>query len=291
MFGPDSRGYPSHAVGLMPPPHAASISVWEDPTAFYSYPEARTTCLKPWTPFESRRAFLYQSRLIRDNAQIAATAYNACTFLAATIIVGCLLLSLDRRQGRTTRGQLALALFTLVAYPALYMLVHMEERYLWSMWLLILALGGYLLDVTYRQGLLPYRAQRTLLAVLFGISFLITPISGLALKANNLRELQTLGALLEGEDFRGAKIASHPDLNGLRVSYNHSVCVAHQVGATYYGMPKKNLPAAELTAELRKNGIKYYLVWYGALPETPGLEKVKDLTQGDMRLTVYAVKQ
>jgi hypothetical protein len=56
-------------------------------------------------------------------------------------------------------------------------------------------------------------------------------------------------------------------------------------------MPKKNLPAAELTAELRKNGIKYYLVWYGALPETPGLEKVKDLTQGDMRLTVYAVKQ
>ena len=257
-------------------PWPGDVSIWQEPYYFLKQVE-------PWSPFASPRALKHQVKLTRTSAMSIVRIYGSFTALWAAIVLGSLLLIRGAPRKDSEQFSLAAALATMGLYTAFYMALHSEEHYFWPMSLLILVMGGALLDVVLRSPLASGALRRTLAVVAFAVSFVLHPIDQLQIRANDGSGLARISERLRADGV-GGRIASNFD-------YGSSVVVAYQIGATYYGHPKPGMTESETISELKRHQIHYYLAWFNQSPVPHSVvQRVKSFEEDGRQLTLYAVR-
>lgn len=294
--GPEYKGNPNGEIGFAPPPDATAISHWEDPYYYFSRTDLISCCLKPWSPLESRKAFVHQIKLIAKTTPTVISMYQGFSAFFILIIVASVLLCIVPKQQLILRIELVFGLVSFCLYSAGYSLFYVEERYLWAMWILIMLMGCYVLNVLLKTEFFADRIRRLVIIVIFTASFLFPPLVRLQssyYKTNQIgRNINAFSNLLENDGLKGAKIASNTD-------YGTAVGVVYRLGAKFYGVATPYNSENEIVEELKKNGIEYYFVIYPQSDgdssqaknriESPSLVKVKELQGNDLNLSVYSV--
>jgi len=174
LFGPDSPGYPQY-FRVVPPPGPHAFSMWDEPSP---------SLLPPWSPFDSTRNLIHQARLIGVNLKrlvgflIDTSAFSFAALFAYVIWA-------FGSPGTRRYGWFPV-LFTSMLLPGGYLLVIVQDRYVWSVLLLVLLAGASVLEVSTRQ--LTVTAQRIAIGV-FVLSFLLLPARMLVAQRNGGKAL------------------------------------------------------------------------------------------------------
>jgi hypothetical protein len=276
MRSPDSPDMPPATyVGFVSPPPETTVSVWEEPIYLYRM-------LQPWSPFDSVRAFRHQLRLVEDNTRVMLTALQEFTiFWLAIAGAAFLLWAGPVRHSR--HAALGSALLMVAVYPLGYLLIHMEARYLWPVYLPLVALAALALQYLARSGWLRPIATRVVLAAVL-CSFLILPMQELRRRSHLGRSIDQFRELVAREGrLQGARIASNGD-------YGASVLLAYRLRAKYYGQPRPNATPAEIEQELQRLGVQYYLAWDGVRVDSSQLQFWKQFTVNSRVLSIYSVR-
>ena len=255
IVGPEARDRPILQIGFDADPRPGNTSVWEDPVDFYKVPSALECCLKPWSPLGSAREVKHQLELVATNTLITLQQLeNFSSFAFALLVIG-VLLCIPRSDDVRRHLPLFLALGTMALYAAGYTLVYSEERYLWPVLFLLIAVSGYLLSLAFTTSFLADPRRRVLLAVLVAASFIKIPLPRLLERREFGRNTSKFVQALRTTDMRDKRIASDED-------YGASMIVAYYAGAKYLGQnpPVKWTPDS-LSAALKRARVDYYLVW------------------------------
>ncbi len=286
-IGPKSVGqHPTEYVnqGFIKPPHEGVTSAWYDPTYF-------NTDSWSWSPFESKEFFNFQLQKIKNNILLLSHIYNSFSYLSLIIISLYLLLCIKPINSLISSRNILYPIFTVLLFPLGYLLIALEFRYLWIVYILLMLMGGYILNLLFQYNF--NIIGKTILTLVFVISFLILPVTALIPLDNptnyhNGKDFYEWGQIIEKNYHLKGNIASNGNAgNG---NYKRTLHLSYFLGTTYYGFPKKGISDRELELELNKYNIDYYFVW-GKSNNEALLSKYNEITDGKIRgLRIYSIK-
>lgn len=243
-------GHPVYDQGFFPPPNDTAISIWEDFTLLTPY-------LKPWSPFESWDSFKYQLGIVVKNIYYTiGILENYYSIFSIAIIAGYILLYLLPVRD-IPQNYRHYPLVTLLLYCGGYMLFFPNVRYLWVNNILILLMGGHVLNFLFQDELFN-KSRRNLLIAFFALSFVLFPVKEVLTSKNYDKEFNLLGEKMQvlNEQLSNKKIASNDKFSEIV-----KVLFYSNMKLNYYGQARKNISDEELQGELKKYDIDYYLVW------------------------------
>jgi hypothetical protein len=291
IVGPDARDRPILEVGFVEPPPAAKVSIWEDPHDFYDVPAAMECCLKGWSPLDSDRAMRHQLDLVKENGRKMLGVFGAFSPLFIPVVVvatAVALVPLVRRvPSRRLLGRLFgdddsvprfLALATLGTYPALYLLVYTDERYLWPTVVIVLVLAAHVTAVLLRRW--PRLAVPA--TAMVALAFAPLPLRALDAPDDLRRATESMAAQVERADLPDLRFASNVD-------YGAAMIIGHAAGGRYYGQAVEDAPHDEILASLRALDVPYYFVFDEPATDREGMEVVDEYAAGRRSLVVYRV--
>jgi hypothetical protein len=243
LDGPGNPGYPMQRDGFLPLPDAGAQSAWDDPTLLQ---------LPSWDAFGSPEERAHFRALVAGNlSELAAIALRFSP-LAGVVAALAVLLAGSRHDPPPRRPAAILALGALV-WPAGYVVLHLRERFLSPLCVLLLVLGTFAaggligwLDTDGR------RRGRFAAALLFA-SFLLGPIGTLRASWGEGRQWTEMARA-----FESAPAASVVASNG---RWRQSLYLSFHRGWRYLGEPKPSVPPKQVKEELVRLGVAYFLVW------------------------------
>jgi hypothetical protein len=288
LVGPQSPGYPQY--GRMIPPAAHAVSMWEQPDP---------ALLPAWNPLASAAELKHQAKIAALALKELIRVTLETSLLAPAILLIYPLLGISGRLGGAVRWPVMLSL--VLWYPAGYLLVLVQDRYLSGPFLLLLLMSAQIAAAALRTEALAPLARKALLAALFG-SFLILPVRQFVGQRHTGRDIYQLSR----------SIASlHPVRGNLAACarWNDSLLLSYFLGGRFYGTTGLDplergwnnslipglaaraapplTPGNRVDAELAGHGIDYYLVWSSCAGPIPDLPEV---TGGRLReLRIYRV--
>lgn len=262
------EGNPFEFIGLLPPPDPLARSIWDDPSL-------SNLPLDPWRPSVSDGSILYYAKLVAKNAyQTGADLFQRFSLLSSSLLIGYAFVSLDQLRKKVADRRILFPMLTIVLYAGGYAMLHTEERYLWIVYLLLLAMGGQALSLILRAGYFQDRIRRTGAVALLFLLFLIVPAFKLPYRVGTGREFYELGTALKEMGVRG-RVASSGN-------WGDSVVLSYHTGADYYGVPREE----RAEEDLRAHEIDYYLAWEGSGRDIP--EGAREVPNDSLRgLRVY----
>ena len=136
LLGPKAPVYPQY-FGLIPPVGAHGSSMWDEPAP---------GLLPAWNPLGSASEMKHQVRLILGNVRTLMYWVQYSSLFSLAALLGYVAWGVGR--GSNALISWVLATLTLVFYPVGYLLIVVEDRYLWGLFLLTLLLGAV---VAYRR--------------------------------------------------------------------------------------------------------------------------------------------
>lgn len=243
LFGPTNPQWPPFTEGLIPPPNRTAISAWEDPGYFH---------LPAWSPLAGRHELKHQVWLIRENGK--EIVWTIVLFSAVALPAGAVALWRMRRGRGWRLGVLVIAA---ACYPAGYVLVCVEERYLWPLALVLLVLSGAVASRVRRRWRWPAVA-------LVALSFIGRPLWLAWQERAELRELERIAVLADrwaGPLPRGAAVATdwNPDPQG-RSHWHDVLALSFHRGLRFFGETKPDATPAEIAEDLRGHGIERFVI-------------------------------
>lgn len=268
--GPNAPGYPMQRGGFLSPPDLAALSAWDDPT-FMSLPG--------WDPLGSPRERAHMRSLVLRNLADLRAILRRFSALAAVVLAAALLLAGSRVDPPPRRPALILVLATLV-YPSAYIALHMRDRYLCVLCVLLLVLGAFAVDAL--GGWLEdgHRWRARLAAAALCASFLWTPVQVLRSSRGDGRQWAVLAGSFASVP-AGARVAS----NG---RWRQSLYLSFHRGWRYFGEPAPDSAPATLPGELQRHAIEYFVVW-GDPRTLPFLAAWPEVARGPGGPRVYRV--
>jgi hypothetical protein len=272
--GPESIGQPT-LKGFVKPINETAVSAGEDP----SYIK-----MKPWSPMQSWASFRHQLTVIFKNIYSTIYIYSKFSFLAIPIIIASLLLCIRLPDKLISQGNTFYPLVTMAIYSAGYILLLLEERYLWIIYVLLILLGGYLLNILYQKES-SYNPRKKIALMLFILSFVAMPLKNLVQDINTNKDIYSLSKMLENQYGIQGNIASNKERH-------KSLYLSYYLKGKYYGEAGKNIAEEDLPAELSKNNIDYYLVWDEPKGDSQILPNYVEITDGKIPgLRIYSLKE
>jgi len=167
------------------------------------------------------------------------------------ILLG-LLLSCRLVPRGEVRDRCLIVLGTLLLYPSGYLLIFIQERYLWLMTVLLAVAAGLLATIL---PILRRNPWRTGWAVVAGISFPLWPVWILCRLWHHILEATpAVAEQLKPTIPPGTRIASIEE-------WGITNSIAYYLDARYYGMLTSAMPAEEQERQLREHQIAYVFVW------------------------------
>ena len=133
LVGPQSQGFPQYSQGISKPGEV-------NPDL---YP-------KQWSPFSSWSNFKYQLNLIWNNTIQTASILNSFSYLSLIILLAYILMCIQPPRKLISQGELVYPLVTVLIYSGGYALVLLEERYIWLVYILLMFMGGYLINLLFK---------------------------------------------------------------------------------------------------------------------------------------------
>lgn len=274
LVSPQLQGQqPMYYQGLLKPPHKNAISIWEDP----SYIK-----MESWSPFESWAYFKYQINLIFQNILNILNIVESFSLLSILIIIGSILFII-KSSASASKSKIIYLLITIILYSAGYSFILVEPRYLWFICILLILMGGYLLNISFRNDYIINSMKKTLL-ILLVFSFIITPINSLIIGYNTEENIYQLGETLKTDYNLQGNIASN-------AQWELTIYLVYYVGGTYYGQTKDTTNYSELKKELNDNKIDYYITWGDSKENDYLSSHFKEITNRNIDyLKVYSLK-
>lgn len=292
LVGPDSTGYPQFGQ-LIPPPEPHSVSMWERPDP---------ALLPAWPPIQSLRTLRHQARLIAVNARdLFNFTRELSMFSLALLLVYVVLGWSGRLRGDCPWWMLAV---TLAIYPLAYLLVLVQDRYLWGWFLLILLAGAAVLQSVRESSALSWGPSQVLLGAVT-LSFLILPVQqliGLRHSGEPLHRIVDQIAGSAGKLSGNAASCAH---------WNDSLAVSYYLGLHFYGttgldaaevlvdnpsLPagfrRKPSPPEEVSRQILADHVNYYFAWNGCEALPASVIGREDITGGRIpALRIYRIEK
>lgn len=274
LVGPESQGDPLYYQGLLKPPNAHAINAWEDPSYFK---------MNSWSPFSSFSYFKYQLKLVLENIITILNIAEAFSILSIIIIIGSILLIIKSVHTSASKEKISHLLITIVIYAAGYSFILVESRYLWPIYILLIIMGGYLLNLLFKKDKFSNSLKKILLIFLV-VSFVISPVMVLVTGYEINKDVYQLGNTLKTDYQLHGNIASNS-------KWELTSYLAYYTESKYYGQTKKNTNYNDLKKELEYNNIDYYIVWGNSKENVYLSHNFKEVTNGDIHyLKIYSLK-
>jgi hypothetical protein len=275
---PGTRGVAYLEQGLVEPPNATAINIWEDP----SYLEIPAD--------NSIKAGAYLKHRVKFTAGlISEIAHIFMDFSPLSIAIGiAYLLFWLRRFNKTTfqtmSAEVLYPTVAIVIYAGGYSLVYVVARHLWVICILLMLMGGYVLCRLFESKFFT-KTRRAALLVIFFLSFAVPALKELEAYANRGKGIYSLSEVLKSRIGQGRKIASN-------TNWPSTLYLTYYLGCKYYGVPKENVTNAELNSNLGKYGIDYFFAWGGTAGDYNFLTNYEEMTGGGIPgLQIYGLKK
>lgn len=273
VFGPSSPGPPMYHAGLMDPPNATATSVREDLSLVNLDPYN-------WGVFDSKQTILHQWKLVKTNLYYGLEALLQFSWLSFGLLFLLAYYIIKNRKTILSSPvyPAAVAMFFL---PLGYLLLILQDRYIWAFAILLLIAGLYAL-----QQLLATKMKPAIISIISAfilISFAIYPVRQLIATKNVDKEIFQLAQQLKEYGVKG-KIASQGGWEG-------SLYLAFHLQSQYYGECKSS-DMTGIANELRAKNINYYLVWNRENTPATIPEGNAEITNGKIPgLRVYKISE
>jgi hypothetical protein len=290
--GPDSTGY-FPIKFLQPPPSPLAVSAWQDPPV---------NLYQPWSRFGSARSMKHQIKMTWRNVKDLARLLNLATWLWGSILLAYVFNG--ARAGQPVRWVFVATTFLL--YPVGYMLVVVQDRYLWALHLLLLGTAA-VVTRDLLTGVRFHPLARVALPLLLMLSFVPGPLLVMYGWFRSGKTLHDYSVAMSSFMPAGTRLASCG-------RYEDSLAIAYQMHAKYYGIVRETMedweatsylnPSAKLEQfvlkpadenviqdRLRRNGVEYVLVWPScvSLPQVVANGRQVDGGRFD-KLKIYDVR-
>ena len=276
--GPLQHGSPIWN-GFMKPPNDKSVSAWEDPSYFK---------MKSWNPLGSWKSFIYLLNLMANNFLKLIGYFQKFTYFSMIILLIYLsFLFKSPHKLIASDGEKIYPILTIILFCAGYFFIFVEFRYFFIIYILIILMGGYLLNILFKTDFLN-KWGVYLLLLLFIISLSVVPISSLISNKNTGQEYYTLSNTISEYNVHG-NIASND-------KYRDSLNIAYYLNAHYYGratnsITKKPMSDLELEKSFKEYSIDYYFFWGNSNTNDDLLKKYKEITNGTIKgLKIYKIR-
>lgn len=265
--------------GLKEPYFKTSICYGEDP----SY-----VPIKSWNPFSSWHSLKHQIKVTLKNTYAAYLVLLRFTPFSIAIISLYILFCVTNYNNKRLFYTIEFfCLLTIFLYASGYLLLYIEERYLWIIYLMIILMGGSILSLFLKDSFFQKRNVRVIVIILFILSFVAMPIKDLYSDINEkaYKHSYDLSKVLKNQFNVHGNIASNS-------GWGDSLILSFHLGCRYFGTVNKKWSSEELRKNLQLFNIDYYVVWKdnqfdNNVSELP----YKDITFGQVSgLAVYAVK-
>lgn len=239
LVGPNSIGFAQYSEGLHNPD------------------QVNTNYLpKEWSPFSSLTNFQYQLNLIWKNTQKTGTILNYFSILSFLIILVYIILLIVPPRN-ISRIDLIYPIVTIVILIAGYIIVVVEERYIWLSYILLILMGGYLLNKLFNTNLFSSIRFNNLLKdiciVAFILLMILMPVNYLVGNLNTGKDSYVLANTLDEYGVQG-NVATNDNLTEMNY-------LSYYMGTDLYGQSQNNVSSTDLRQELKSLGINYYFVW------------------------------
>ena len=243
LDGPGNPGYPMQRDGFLPLPDAEAQSAWDDPTLLH---------LPSWNALGSpeERAH-FRALVARNLAELAAIALRFSP-LAGVVAALTVLLAGSRHDPPPRRPAAILGLGALVC-PSGYVVLHLRERFLSALCVLLLVLGAFVVGALAGWLGPDGRWRGRIAAALLSASFLLGPIGTLRASWGEGRQWTEMARA-----FESAPAASLVASNG---RWRQSLYLSFHRGWRYLGEPQPGAPPKQIKEELIRRGVAYFLVW------------------------------
>ncbi len=270
LDGPGSPGYPMQRDGFLPLPDAAALSAWDDPTRLH---------LPSWNALGSpeERAH-FRALLARNLSELGAIALRFSP-LAGVVAALTILLAGSTRDPPSRRPAAVLACAALVC-PAGYLVLHLRDRFLSTLCVLLLVLGTFVAGVLGEWLGPAHRMRARLAAGLLLASFLPGPIAALRASWGDGRPWRQIAAALEAAP-AGSVVSSNR-------RWRHSLYLSFHRGWRYLGEPRPNAPPKQVKEELARSGAQYFLAWADG-PQPPFLSTWEEVARAPGAVGLYRV--
>ncbi len=276
--GPLQHGSPIWN-GLIKPPYAKSVSAWEDPSYFK---------MESWNPLGSGKSFIYLLNLMANNFLKLTGYLQQFSYFSMIILVIYLSFIFKPLRGLiSSKGEHIYPILTIIIFCAGYLIIFVEFRYFFIIYLLIILMGGYLLNILFNTKLLN-KWGVFLLLLLFIVSLSVVPLSSLLNNKYIGADYYTMSSSISKYNVHG-NIASND-------KYRDSLNIAYYLDAHYYGRAtdsttKKPLTDVELEKSFKGYNIDYYFFWGNSNTNEDLLKKYKEITNGTIKgLKIYKIR-
>ncbi len=192
LVGPNSPGYPQYYKPVpLPSEHASSM--WEEPAP---------DLLPAWSPLGSAAELKHQLRLVARNIKELTTYF---LYLSLLSLAGWLAFTAwGWGHSQTGTVHWLLASITVLIYPAGYLLILVQDRYLWSIDLLLLLMGA----VVVQQASVALRpVAAVVLAGVYLMSYLLVPARQLMAQSDQSQWARTAEQLRQQVPQVSGKVA------------------------------------------------------------------------------------
>ncbi len=284
MGGGLEFGVPVFTEGFFEPPNETAFVIWEDPSYLRG---------KPWSAWQSWTHFKHFIRLLLKNISDTLQIYETFSTLSIAIILSYLLL-LCVQSGNTLliQGGLLYPLFTTILFSGGYLLFHLEERYLWLVNVLLLLMGGHVLNILFQKEFFNHFVRKSILLLFLTVSFVFTPtkyvmqVSRGGVDSN----MYYVSTDLKKYNIKG-NIASNREHVPVHDAWHKTFRLAYWLDSRYYGQAGERVGNEELENELKKYNIDYYFFWGESIDPPQFLSQDKEITGGEIPgLKIYSLE-
>ncbi|HWB53844.1 MAG TPA: hypothetical protein VG722_06615 [Tepidisphaeraceae bacterium] len=242
--GPTAPAFAPTEVGLLRPPTRLSASAWEDPSQLN---------LPDWNEFASKANFKHFLFLVARNfGDFIEQVSSYSVFLLAIGIVAAIVAV--RSWQKQAGGPFGLLVLGVIIFPIGYLVLHVEQRFLSMPAVLLVLLGGWLIDHASKSYAIP-RVHRTLAIWALCLSLLPNPIWSLVRERSwEGWRLQQIG------DFISASIPPHSNVAS-DSNWFDSMYGSYYARIRYYGVPRPGENSGEFLKDIHQQGVEYLLIW------------------------------
>jgi hypothetical protein len=242
---------------------------------------------KEWSPFESWSNFDYQLSLIWSNILKIGSILNYFSFLSLLIILAYIIICIQPPRKLISQNPILYPLVILIISTGGYVMIIVEERYLWLTYVLLIVMGGYLINLMFKRDYFSKTKFswmiKTVVLLLFAFSFVVMPLNYLVQNVHTDEDIYILSETLMNQYGIHGTVASNDEL----INMNY---LAYYMNITSYGQAQNNISALELRNELKNYRIDYYFVWDHS-NQYSYMTGYNEITNGNIQnLKVYSLK-
>ena len=241
--------------------------------------------LKPWSPFSSWNNFKYQLHLILNNTIKVGGILNYFSYLSLLIILVYIIMCIQPPRKLITQNEILYPLVTIFTVIAGYVMILVEERYIWIINVLLILMGGYLINLLFKKDFFNKNrfrnVMKTMILLIFAFSFIYTPVNYTVHNFHTGEDIYNLSNTLIHDGVHG-KVATNDRLAEINL-------LDYYMNITSYGQAKNNITSNELLNELNKNDINYYFIWDNS-NQSSYLKGYKKITINNQDLSIYIIK-